>query len=353
MVSHLTTALETYCPQLTVHASLDALWDQPSLLKPVLLNLNELTSAFLATTDGTATPSATTILAEPAHLRTQFLAYLAARLPENPHYPVRVHLTNPAVPTWPTLNETFEGMREDFGKLLRVREDVRALAASAVWNLLARYGGDMGRGFVGVHLRTEKDAQDGGFPGFDDQAAYFFDYLQNHSSFSASSSLAPTAESDSSSSRTGRAENVIFLATGLTEKDADVKRFRQRAAAALPDASVLLKRDLLDAAEVEVLNGLSWDQRALVDYEILLRAGTVLGIVDSRFAWAVALRRAQTYGGEEVEGAAAAFRARPGGEEAFAAGTYEKAELAMWADRWSRLFGRSERAVAVYLGTWP
>lgn len=252
------------------------------------------------------------------------------------------------MPTWPTLNETFEGVRE-FGKLLRVREDVRALAASAVWNLVARYGGDMGRGFVGVHLRTEKDARDAGFPGFDDQAAYFFDYLRNHTSFSASS-LAPKAEGDSSSS-TDRAEKVIFLATGLTEKDDDVKRFRQRAATDLPDASILLKRDLLDAAEIKVLNGLSWDQRALVDYEILLRAGIMLGIVESRFAWAVALRRAEAYG--EEEGAAAAFRARPGGEEAFAAGTYEKAELAMWVDRWSRLFGRTESAVAVYLGTWP
>lgn len=330
---HLTTSLQNHCPQLTVHASLDALWDRPSLLKPLTFALNELTSAFLQDT--------ATILAEPALLRPQFLALLSSLLPaaKKIYYPVRVHLTNSvAAPMWPTLDEP--GVRKDLGKLLRTREDVQVLAASALWNLAARYSSELHRdgGFVGVHLRTEKDARDGGFPGWDDQVRYFFEYLRNH---------APSA-ADDSDGEASDTKGIIFLATGLTEKDDDVQRFRRQAAADLPGgASVLLKRDLLDASEVAALDGLSWDQRALVDYEILLRAGMVLGIVESRFDWAVALRRAEAYGGldgddDEEE------------EEAFtAAGVLADSELVMWADRWSRLFGRAETAVEMYLGAWP
>lgn len=338
--SHLVTALHTHCPQLKVHDSLDALYDKPSLLKPLSFTLNQLTDAFTTVDD---TP--TTILARPDTLRAQFLAFMDRELPiERRRYPVRAHLGNTLF-AWPTFNETGAAFRVDFGKLLRVRDDIKVLAASALWNLAKAHGvalpnpqtgfssssSDAAEGFVGIHLRTEADARNGAgsWPPYHDQVPYYFAFLQNHPTGAAAA-----------------ATRVVFLATGLTAKDDDVKRFR--AYAAELNATVVVKRDLLDAAEVSVLNRLSWDQRALLDYEILLRAGTVLGIVESSFAWNVALRRGLAYGTVESE----AFMTRPGGE-AFVSGGSDKTELVMWRDRWSRLFGRVDQAVGMYLGTWP
>lgn len=335
---YLVTSLHTHCPQLQVHDSLDALYDKPSLLQPLSLTLNQLTDAFTTVDD-----IPTTILASPGSLRAQFTAFMDRELPpEKRRYPVRVHLGNTLF-VWPTFNETTGAtFRADFGKLLRVRDDIKVLAASALWNLAQTHAialpnphtgfAAAGEGFVGVHLRTEKDARDraGLWPPYRDQVPYYFDFLQNHTAVAAA----------------GSTRRVVFLATGLTAKDDDVKQFRARAADL--NATVVVKRDLLDAAELSALKGLSWDQRALLDYEILLQAETVLGIVESSFAWDIALRRGLAYG----MGGSEAFVAKPGGE-AFGSGVYEKAELVMWKDRWSRLFGKADRAVSMYLGSWP
>lgn len=340
--THLVNSLQRYCPQLQVHDSLDALYDRPSLLKPLSLALTHLTADF-ATIDDTLT----TIVQHPEYLSGQFAVLMDRELPiEKRYYPVRADLANTLF-AWPAFNETSGAtFREDFGKLLRVRDDIRALAASALWTLANTHGvilsspkaavrvvsdGDATDegGFVGVHLRTEEDAANFGWPPYQDQVPYFLDFLQNQTT--------PLPE--------GR-KRVVYLATGLTARDEDVKKFRARAAEL--DATVVVKRDLLDAEEISVLNGLTWDQRALLDYEILLHAGTFLGVVESSFSWGVALRRSLAYGTRETEG----FLAKPGGV-AFEAGVFERSVITMWEDRWSRLFGRSERAVAIYHASWP
>lgn len=335
--THLVASLQKYCPQLQVHDSLDALYDKPSLLKPLSVNINHLTEDFV-TYDGISTA----IIRNPEYLSAKFTAFMDRELPvEKRYYPVRVHLANTLF-AWPTLNETGANFRADFGKLLRVRDDIRALAASALWNLAKTHAvklsnpkaglvfdGASDGGFVGVHLRTEEDTRESGWPPYKDQIPYYFDFLLHH-----------TTPVPAETPRT------LFLATGLTARDDHVKSFRARAADF--NATVVVKRDLLDAAEVSVLNGLTWDQRALLDYEILLRAGTVLGIVESSFAWDIALRRALAYGTRENEG----FVAKPSGP-AFETGVSDKSELAMWSDRWSKLFGKSDRAVGIYYGSWP
>lgn len=340
--THLVNSLQRYCPQLQVHDSLDALYDRPSLLKPLSLALTHLTADFATIED-----TYTNIIQYPEYLSGQFAILMDRELPiERRYYPVRADLAN-TIFAWPTLNETSgASIREDFGKLLRVRDDIRALAASALWNLAKTYGltlpnTKLGRkvvydgeatdqgGFVGIHLRTEEDAANFGWPPYQDQVPYFLDFLQNQTT--------PLPE--------GR-KRTVFLATGLTTRDEDVKKFRARAAEL--GATVVVKRDLLDAEEISVLNGLTWDQRALLDYEILLHAGTFLGVVESSFSWGVALRRSLAYGTRDTEG----FLAKPGGV-AFEAGVFERSEITMWQDRWSRLFGRSERAVALYYAAWP
>lgn len=351
--SHLVDSLQRSCPQLKVHASLDALYDKPSLLKPVQVSIPQL-----AMTMGEISPffdvTTTTLLKEPARLRSQFVRFMDGELPAPARrYPIRVHLANTMF-VWPTADDG-EAFRRDFGKLLRVRDDVKVLAASALWNMAKRFDGvplpdprrgatatataaatanegSSSDGFLAIHLRTEKDAAQSQFPGYDDQTRYFFHFL---------ASLPPPPPPPAA---TGSGRRIVYLATGLTAADEDVKRFCTRAAEL--NATVVLKRDLLDAAELDVLNKLTWDQRALVDYEIMLRAGRVLGTVESSFAWNIALRRGEAYGD------GLGFEAEPGGMD-WSQGVFDRESLKMWADRYTRLYGRAQRAVSIYFGTWP
>lgn len=341
--AHLVSALAAHCPQLRVHASLDALYDRPTLARPLPVSVDQLAVGsdppYLALGD-----IPTTILTEPSALRARLLAQMDRDLAAPPaariRWPVRAHLAASQF-AFPAAADGV-AFRRDFGRLLRVRDDARALAASALWNLAARhnaswrstsFGEDANHdnSFLAVHLRTERDAlATGYFPGYDDQTAYFFNYLQ---------ALPPPPGWRAGETR------VVYLATGLTAVDDDVRRFRERAAEL--NATVVLKRDLLDDGELGVLDQLTWDQRALVDYEILLRAGHVLGTVESCFAWDVALRRAEAYGA-----GGGGFNAKPGGDYP-GQGMADKEAMKMWADRYSRLYGRADRAVSIYLGTWP
>ncbi|KAF3768988.1 hypothetical protein M406DRAFT_239083, partial [Cryphonectria parasitica EP155] len=309
-VPQIRSALQAHCPQLKVHDSLDALYDRPSLLKPLDLGLSQLTREFISYED-----IPTTILAQPQNLSSFFQDYLDSNLPpEKRHYPVRVHLANTLF-AWPAHEAGTSSLRSDFGKLLRTRDDVKALAASALYNLAKVYSlplpsprsdrsaAQTAESLVGMHLRTEKDARDSWsfFPGYDDQTAYFFAHLES----------LPTLPPPPGAPPGKKGRKLAYLATGLTATDSDVVRFRARAAEL--DTTVLLKRDLLDETEVAALNRLTWDQRALVDYEILLRAGTVLGIVESSFAWDVALRRAMAYtSSAQQQDISNSFTARPG-----------------------------------------
>lgn len=329
---HLVESLAATCPQLKVHASLDDLYDKPSLLQPLnLLGLGMINDLeqFAILND-----THTTILQDPSTLRPTFLEAMDRRAPKPPakrHWPLRVNL-GASLFNWPTL-ERGESLRREVGSLLRTRDDIRLLAGSALYNLAHRFDlpqlvrpdcGFTGAGtmmnLTGMHLRTEKDAQ--GFPEYEIQAAYFLEYLKNQSSSSSSS----------------QSKSIVYLATGLRAADADVQDFRARAGEYA--ATVVLKRDLLEAAELAVLDQLSWDQRALVDYEVMLRVGHMAGVVESSWAWSVALKRAAVYGGRNGY---KAFTAQPEGD----------GQWTMWHDRLSTLYGKSDDAVSRYYGTWP
>lgn len=352
---HLIDSLAATCPQLKVHASLDDLYDKPSLLQPLnLLSLGQINGleqfAILNNTQ-------TTILQDPSTLRTTLLAAMEDRAPKPPakrHWPLRVNLGN-SLFNWPTL-EQGESLRREMGSLLRTRDDIRLLAGSALYNLAHRFDlpqllcldrGFTGAGtlmnFTGIHLRTEKDAQ--GFPEYETQVEYFMEYLRNQSSTRSSPSAEPSPPDEaniaaraSSPSQPRHGKTIVYLATGLRAADADVQQFRTRAAEY--EATVVLKRDLFDGPELAMLDHMSWDQRALVDYEMMLRVGHMIGVVESSFAWSIALKRAAIYGGRS-------------GYKAFTAQPESDVTLIMWHDRLSTLYGKSDEAVSRYYGTWP
>jgi len=61
--------------------------------------------------------------------------------------------------------------------------------------------------------------------------------------------------------------------------------------AKLKNIMVVTKEDLLTGKDLAELNAMTWDQRGLVDYEVLLRSSQFAGIQLSSFAWNIALRR--------------------------------------------------------------
>ncbi|KAF8850239.1 hypothetical protein BDZ45DRAFT_603133 [Acephala macrosclerotiorum] len=175
-----------------------------------------------------------------------------------------------------------------FPRLFRYPIQTRRLAASALWSLEKKLGrsivpdaivlssgsspsskvNSLGPqrlttdGFLGAHLRVSADAAAAGWPGYEAQAPFYL------------------AEAKRLNLTT------IYLATGSLEHR---ERFREDAA--LEGLSVVIKEDLFDEAEFAELQSLTWDQQALVDFDVLMHSSFFYGFVRSSFTWSLALRR--------------------------------------------------------------
>ncbi|KAK8138642.1 hypothetical protein PG984_002022, partial [Apiospora sp. TS-2023a] len=300
---HLNGTLSTFCPQMKVYWSIDELFDTP-MASPIPLRLNALR---LSRVDRT-------VLAQPGRWASQFKMYLDNKSnPKTRLWPLRVNVAQTRY-VWPTSYDS-PAFARSFGRILRFREDVRGLAASAFFamqNRLASHGGQndgdtSALGFVGVHLRAQEDFWDTDFLPYEEQAAHYLRYMVE--SGYPFAYLAPGAS----------AEHV----TSFTERARDF------------NITVLTKRDLLDTEELGYLSSLSWDQQTLVDYELLLRADLMVGMSDSSFAWNIALSRA-TAGGTA-------------GSKAFTS----RGSQVRWKDARSILVGEPNNFSNMEKATWP
>ncbi|KAF2217722.1 hypothetical protein CERZMDRAFT_31796 [Cercospora zeae-maydis SCOH1-5] len=170
------------------------------------------------------------------------------------------------------------GMRRNFGQLLKVGSMYRGLAALVVWRLVERFGLELDpreavpRGqFYGAHLRTADDAKNAGWMDVEgmNASAQMDEYINHAKEYDL---------------------RVIYVASGNSE---DVEELRQRATVQDPPITVVSKTDLLPAHEASALSKLSWDQQALVDWEVLKRCSVFGGIVKSSFAYNIAMTRNQ------------------------------------------------------------
>jgi len=175
-----------------------------------------------------------------------------------------------------------------FPRLFRYPTQTRQLAASALWSLEKKLGrpvvadaivmspgpssssvvNSLGRdrlaphGFLGAHMRVAADAAAAGWPGYEAQAPFYL---------SEAKRLNLT---------------TIYLATGSPEH-----RERFRSDALREGLRVIVKEDLLDEEELAELRNLTWDQQALVDFDVLMYSTWFYGFVRSSFSWSLALRR--------------------------------------------------------------
>lgn len=179
-----------------------------------------------------------------------------------------------------------------FGKLLRFREDTRRLAATVLYALSQKH--ELGlfegnnksifpRKYYGAHLRTGPDATAAGWTPYSIQS-------QNYISEATKYSL-----------------ELMYVASGNT---ADLARLAAINSSIIVETKESLLGEPVSPGSYEIarprkgfksewaaLMALNWDQRMLVDYEVLLRASMFGGIWESSFAWNVAMRRHVLTGG--------------------------------------------------------
>jgi hypothetical protein len=176
---------------------------------------------------------------------------------------------------WPFIYDTNDFVAQ-FGRILRPREDTRRIAGAVLWSMSEIYklnldysspAGQLPEGkFMGAHLRTAADATKVGWPGYDSQETNYM-HAANMSNL-----------------------DLIYLTTGAPD---DAKRFTKTAknnGITVTSKELLLKgKDFKQ--ERKILESLTWDQRALVDLEVLFRCSYFVGMFESSFSWNVALRR--------------------------------------------------------------
>lgn len=304
---HLNRTLSTFCPQMKLVWSIDELYNTP-MGNPVAISVSEVG---MGQVNGS-------LMESPQSWVTKYHDYVDSRSdPKRRTWPFKVIvLRNTYV--WPTSYDT-PAFVKNFGRILRFRQDVRQLAASAYHSMqkniikshsITASGGNGTRGFVGIHLRTEKDVWGSDFPVYDEQAAYYLDHIVRSP------------------------YRVAYLASGATPEN--ITAFTERAGDF--NITVVTKKNLLEANELRYLASLTWDQQALVDFELLLRANLMAGVSASSFAWNVALRRAASSG-------------RVGGQAPSSSNTSAHVR---WQDGMSVIMGNEEnKNMDMQLGIWP
>lgn len=254
-VAHFKTELDSYCPQLKIY---DTMKDVPGYENITKFDLSPDHLPKL-------TPSHR-VFAKPDEYKPAFDEWLG-RVNTKKVSPVHISFTNRIIWTWPTSYDPPAFIRS-FGTVVKIRSDIRNLAALALFKLKSNYG--LPRSFraidisspeisyVGIHLRAEKDSRDYGFTDYDTQALYFARRLSEFPGI------------------------PVYLASGDRDVTANFTE-------SIAPVRVVTKQDLLSDVELRLL---SWDQQALLDLLVLERASYFLGVKDSSFSWLLTLRRA-------------------------------------------------------------
>ena len=218
--------------------------------------------------------------------REAFDSWLSNHAPNNlsAETPVRVHQRQ-TLSSWNPDKHSPEFVRS-FPRLFQHPLVTRRLAVSALWNMEHKMnrtvvadslvlatnvstvnnlttGRIVRNGFMGAHLRVAADAVFAKFPGYESQAPFYLNEAQRQNL------------------------STIYLATGSPEHR---ERFRKDAKDI--GMEVYTKEDLLEGDELAYLKSLSWDQQALVDYDVLLHSSRFSGAVRSSFSWLLVSDRA-------------------------------------------------------------
>lgn len=170
---------------------------------------------------------------------------------------------------WPLDYDTPE-LQHSFGRILRFRKDARRVAAAVSWGLIKSFGGNGFVDYYGAHLRTAEDSKAANWTPYEVQSRNLIE------------------------AAIARQSTLIYLASGSVE---DTARFIALAAenniTAVTKDTILSSPTFAEERRVmgEGAEEWTWDVKALVDYEVLLRGSGFGGTWESSFAWNLAVRR--------------------------------------------------------------
>ncbi|KAG4416280.1 hypothetical protein IFR04_010561 [Cadophora malorum] len=170
-----------------------------------------------------------------------------------------------------------------FGDILKFRPDIRQMATKVLKGIAHSHDHEAGiavqtfdisspilnPSFIGVHLGTEnplaeRHEVDVMYSHFEAQAAAYIEQ--------ATTSKIP----------------IMYVASGnLPEVNKLVKEAKEW------NVEVTHKEDVLQGKDADALAKLTWDQRALVDYLVLLKGQEFAGVGHSSFSWNIMLKRHQ------------------------------------------------------------
>lgn len=174
-----------------------------------------------------------------------------------------------------------EAFALSFGLMLQLREDIRLLASKVLRGLAERLSfADLDLRnevlpdtYFGAHLRVEKDAQ----------VTWSTKFGWTHATYEKQAEDYLTQALQPSRST----PKGVYVASGDVE---GTRRFVEDAAR--NNLTAVGKFDVMRGTpDLETLESFRWDQQALVDYLILLRASDFAGVAHSSFSWSIALKR--------------------------------------------------------------
>ncbi|RDW79987.1 hypothetical protein BP6252_04625 [Coleophoma cylindrospora] len=256
---HFVDSMTNACPQMRIYHSMNELWNVPTTQKAYEVHPEALTKDF-------APPG---VLKKPEAWRDLFLAWLQGTVKFTPtdEKPILVKLKQPFL-QFPLRYDRGEFV-VSFGRILRFREDARFIAANVLYALGEHFNIDLDPTksirplkFYGAHLRNENDA-----------ATPIKEQINSIVKVATEMSLRNLYFSSMVS------ENTTAFATKAMSQN----------------ISLACKESLLAAPGYEPIRlelaKLTWDQQAVVDYEVFLRSSFFSGAKESAFAWNIAMRR--------------------------------------------------------------
>lgn len=294
---HFLGAMNTYCPQMHVHNTRQDVPFQDNILAvnefwPKKLNVD---------TDGCDERGVNRHLDQ---FRPKFHTWLSKEKHKpTPEEPISIRFKWATFFEWPIYRDGPE-FANTFGDILRVRKDIRELAAATLREMSTFTGAQQDSNrfqgeFIGVHLRTEKDAL-GFWPTYQEQSDGYI------------------KEARKSRLKYG------YIACG---DEHEAKRFEEKAFNKT-GLRVTTKQKLLKGANLEKLNSLSWDQQALVDFLMLEKSTHFTGCSFSSFTMNIAFRRHRM-----IEGINSRPWRSPGDRFSTLVGRFES-----WYDDWMFMY---------------
>lgn len=198
---------------------------------------------------------------------------------------------------YPTASDGPE-LAATFGDMLIFRPDVRRLATSTLkalvqWHEISTPNFSspiIPNSYLGVHLDTENplvEARSDSDRERSEERRHEVDITYSHFSAQASAYIEQATTSSIP---------VIYAASGSLPSVRSLADLAEK-----QGISVTSKESLLSGREKKTLDALKWDQRALVDYLVLLRGQQFAGVGHSAFSWNLWVKRRQS---EEVVGKA-------------------------------------------------